>query len=241
MVDSPKLFLLLCTISFLSGVSFADPPYKNCSTSSNYIKGSSFQNNLNYILGSLSSSASISKSYNVSCGENPDRVYTLFLCLDYVSNQTCQDCIATATQDILKLCPQAEEAVVSFNAPSYLYAIGEATFEEKTVYGLVQCTRDLSASDCGTTDKAGMITGIIAAIGLAIAISSFSVYFLRMKKRTQKSKGGKDSHVMDLHAFGQRGETVFQSHQDFRGRNDKISEDLPYFDLESLCCYQKLF
>ncbi|KAK4258610.1 hypothetical protein QN277_005042 [Acacia crassicarpa] len=113
MVDSPKLFiLLLCTISFLSGVSFADPLYQNCSTSSNYTKGSSFQNNLNNILTSLSSHASIFKSYNVSYGKNPDTVYTLFMCLDYVSNQTCQYFIATASQDILKLCPQAEEAIV---------------------------------------------------------------------------------------------------------------------------------
>ncbi|KAI9128306.1 hypothetical protein K1719_001299 [Acacia pycnantha] len=347
MVDSPKLFLLLlCTIYFLSGVSFADPPYQNCSTSSNYTKGSSFQNNLNNILTPLSSHASIFKSYNVSYGKIPDTVYTLFMCLDYVSNQTCQDCIATASQDILKLCPQAEEAIVweeqcqlqyssknflgkvdvtrklgfdnqqnisepakfesevngllysltdevSSNVSANLYAIGEAPFEEKTIYGLVQCTRDLSASDCGiclksaisylpvccyssigarvlsrscylrfelyafyngepepnvpftpsgknATSKTGMIIGIIVATGSAIAILSFCVYFLR-KKRTQKSKGGIYSHVIDLLRFGQRAETVFQNHQNFGIRNDKISEDLPYFDLETLCAATKNF
>ncbi|XP_028806141.1 receptor-like serine/threonine-protein kinase SD1-7 [Neltuma alba] len=46
---------------------------------------------------------------------------------------------------------------------------------------------------------------------------------------------------MDPHSFGQRGETVFQNHQNFRGRNDKIAEDLPYFDLETLCVATKNF
>ncbi|XP_054786329.1 cysteine-rich receptor-like protein kinase 10 isoform X1 [Prosopis cineraria] len=346
MVNSPMLFLFLCTISFLSGVSLADPPYQNCSTSSNYTKGSSFQNNLNNILGSLSSNASISKSYNVSYGSDPDRVHAFFMCLDYVSNQTCQDCIASAAQDILKHCPKAEEAIVweeqcqlrysnkdflgkvdvtgkmgfdnkldisepekfepvvngllysltdkvSFNVSSNLYAIGEAPFEEKTIYGLVQCTRDLSASDCNvclksaishlpiccyssigarvlsrscylrfelyefyngaldpndsstktsksTTSKAGMIAGIITATGLGIVIFSCCLYFFT-KKRTQKSKGGVDSHVIDLHSFGEKGQSVFQNHQNFLGRNDKISENLPYFDLETLCAATKNF
>lgn len=200
MVRTPTLFLLF-TISFLSDISIADPPYELCSTSSNYTNGSSFQNNLNDLVVFLPSNASISKSHNVSSGKNPDTVYSLFMCLDYVSNQTCQDCIATAAQDILKLCPQAEDAIVweevcqlrysnenfygkanvtgkmgfsnvqnvseperfesvvngllsgltekaALNVSADLYAIGEVPFEKKTIYGLVQCTRDLSGSDC---------------------------------------------------------------------------------------------
>lgn len=198
MARSPLMtILLLSTLTF----TFADPPYEICSTSGKYTKGSSFSDNLNNILVSLPSNASISKSFNVSYGNDTTRVYSLFMCLDYVSNQTCQDCIATAAQDILKLCPQAEEAIVweetcqlrysnqdffgkvnvtgnigkdnvqnvsepekfesvvngllynlteeaAFNVSASFYAIGETPFEDKTIYGLVQCTMDLSASVC---------------------------------------------------------------------------------------------
>lgn len=43
-----------------------------------------------------------------------------------------------------------------------------------------------------------------------------------------------------LHSVGQQGDTVFH-HQNFGGRNDKISEELPYFDLVTLCEATKNF
>ncbi|KAI4295834.1 hypothetical protein L6164_035835 [Bauhinia variegata] len=106
------LSLLVSSLAFLSDVAFADPPYNICSTSTSYTNGSLFQKNLNNVLFSLPINASISKSYNVSSGNDPDRVYSLYMCLDYISMESCQSCIATARQDIVKLCPQAEEAVI---------------------------------------------------------------------------------------------------------------------------------
>ncbi|KAK7253186.1 hypothetical protein RIF29_37698 [Crotalaria pallida] len=198
---SIQVLLLLCSLAFLSEFAFADPPYEICSTSNSYTNESSTQNNLNNLLLSLPSNASISKSYNASYGTASDRVYGLYMCLDYVSYESCQNCIATATEDIIKLCPQAEEAVVweevcqlrysnynflgrlnvtgnigkdnvqniseprkfqyavnemlsnltkmaSFNVSANMYATGEFPFDDKTIYALVQCTRDLSANDC---------------------------------------------------------------------------------------------
>uniref|UniRef100_A0A2N9J0Z6 Cysteine-rich receptor-like protein kinase 10 n=1 Tax=Fagus sylvatica TaxID=28930 RepID=A0A2N9J0Z6_FAGSY len=150
---------------------------------------------------SLSSNASITKFYNTSIGNDPDRVYGLYMCLDFFTNETCRDCIKTASQDILKLCPSTMEAVVweencqlrysnksffgkldvtgnipldnkqnisqpeefrsvvkvklnnltqqaAFNVSANMYATGETAFKDKTIYALVQCTRDLSANDC---------------------------------------------------------------------------------------------
>ncbi|KAL9327958.1 hypothetical protein ACSQ67_002961 [Phaseolus vulgaris] len=104
--------LLLCTFALFSDVVFGDPPYKICSSSGSYGNGTSFENNLNNLLSSLSSNASDSKFYNTSYGVSPDRVYGLFMCLDYISNESCQKCITTVTEEILKLCPQTKEAVV---------------------------------------------------------------------------------------------------------------------------------
>ncbi|KAG2688169.1 hypothetical protein I3760_09G082300 [Carya illinoinensis] len=189
-------------------LAYADPPYSSCpNTSADYIDGSPFKNNLDELLISLSSKASSSKFYNTSTGNDTDRVYGVHMCLDYVTNENCGKCIATATKDILKLCPYTREAVVweelcqlrysnqnffgqvnltgnkhqynpmnlsqplqfkyrsvvketlnnltteaaAFNLSAKLrYATGEVDFEDKTIYALVQCTRDLSGDGCNS-------------------------------------------------------------------------------------------
>ncbi|KAL4628525.1 hypothetical protein ACB092_05G245400 [Castanea dentata] len=196
-----QLHMLFVFLALLWDLAYADPPYKNCSDTGNYAVTSPFQNNLNNILHSLSSNASISKFYNTSTGNDTDRVYGLYMCLDYVTNESCHDCITAASHDMLKLCPSTTEAVVweeicqlryskisffgildvtgnipldnkknnsqpelfksivnvtlnalayqaAFNLSANMYATGEAAFQDKTIYALVQCTRDLSANDC---------------------------------------------------------------------------------------------
>ena len=104
--------LLLCIFALSSDVVLGDPPYKICSSSGSYVNGSSFENNLNHLLSSLSSNASESKFYNTSYGVAPDTVYGLYMCLDYILNESCQKCITTVTEEIVKLCPQTKEAIV---------------------------------------------------------------------------------------------------------------------------------
>lgn len=107
--------LLLCfLISLLCDLAFADPPYWKCSGNvSNYADNSTFQKNLHSLLISLPSNASVSKLYNTSTGNDPaDRVYGLYMCLNYVTNETCHDCINTAQSAIVTLCPSSKEAVV---------------------------------------------------------------------------------------------------------------------------------
>lgn len=112
MHSKPIQLLLLCTFALFSDVVFGDPPYSICSSSGSYVNGSSYENNLNNLLSSLSSNASDYKFYNTSYGIASDRVYGLYMCLDYISNDNCQKCITTVTEDIVKLCPQAKEAIV---------------------------------------------------------------------------------------------------------------------------------
>jgi hypothetical protein len=107
-------FLLYVFLPLLCNLAYADPPYKICSdTSNNYVGNITlFQDNLQDVLSSLSSNASVSNFYNTSKGNYPDEVHSLYMCLDYVTNETCLKCITTATQDILNLCPNTAEAVV---------------------------------------------------------------------------------------------------------------------------------
>ncbi|KAG2688179.1 hypothetical protein I3760_09G083100 [Carya illinoinensis] len=209
---SPRFIRLLTFSAFLTlllwELAYADPPYSFCpNTSADYRDDSPFKNNLDELLISLSSKASSSKFYNTSTGNDTDRVYGVHMCLDYVTNENCGKCIATATKDILKLCPYTREAVVweelcqlrysnqnffgqvnltgnkhqynpmnlsqplqfkyrsvvketlnnltteaaAFNLSAKLrYATGEVDFEDKTIYALVECTRDLSGDGCNS-------------------------------------------------------------------------------------------
>ncbi|PNY06896.1 cysteine-rich receptor-like protein kinase 10-like protein, partial [Trifolium pratense] len=278
---SIKFFFLFCTLAFLSHVTFADPPYEVCSTRKVYANQSSFENNLSNLLLSLPSnvSTSISKFGNTSSGIGLDRAYGLYMCLDFVSNETCHKCVTNAISDVVKLCPQSEEAVVyeefcqlrysnknfvgsldvtdnigkdnvqnisepekyesvvnkilnnltkiaSFNVSSNMYATGEVNFEDKTIYALVQCTRDLSDTNCSrcllsaigdipdqtsssakqgrknNSSKIWMITSIAVGVGLVIIIFICYLCFVRNKR-------------------------IWQS--------NKISKDFPFFDLGSLC------
>ncbi|XP_016648803.1 PREDICTED: cysteine-rich receptor-like protein kinase 10 isoform X1 [Prunus mume] len=107
--------ILLCfLISLLYDLAFADPPYWKCSGNvSNYADNSTFQKNLHSLLISLPSNASVSKMYNTSTGnDTADTVYGLYMCLNYVTNETCHDCINTAQSAIVTLCPSSKEAVV---------------------------------------------------------------------------------------------------------------------------------
>ena len=56
-----------------------DPPDELCSSTSNYTAGSPFENNLKDLFLSLSSNSSITKFYNTSSGNDPDRDYGLYV------------------------------------------------------------------------------------------------------------------------------------------------------------------
>ncbi|KAK9089621.1 hypothetical protein Scep_028703 [Stephania cephalantha] len=183
----------------------SDPPYYNCSSTTNFTDGTKFQSNLLQLLDLLTSKSSESNFYNSSVGQDPDSiVYGNFLCYNYVSRQTCQQCISTAVQDIQMLCPQHKEAITweeycqlrysdrnffgsmdyttnltlynfknisdpylfrgvvkdmlgnlsrraAFDSDRKLYAYGESRLDSlENVYGMVQCTGDLSGRDCIT-------------------------------------------------------------------------------------------
>ncbi|XP_050290492.1 cysteine-rich receptor-like protein kinase 6 [Quercus robur] len=98
--------LLLYSLFVLA---FAEAPYNFCS---NTTIGSPIQYNLNNLFLSLHSNASVSNFYYTSIGNGPDRLFGLYMCLDYVTNVSCQDCITMASTDLTKLCPEAREAVM---------------------------------------------------------------------------------------------------------------------------------
>lgn len=103
-----QILLLYFSIANLLDLAYADPPYRICSNKSNYTDNSPFQNNLETLMASLSSNASVSKIFNTSTGIDPDRVYAQYMCLNYVRNESCRTCVAAASQEIRKqLCGES--------------------------------------------------------------------------------------------------------------------------------------
>ncbi|KAG6695146.1 hypothetical protein I3842_09G081700 [Carya illinoinensis] len=184
-----------------------DPLYTFCNTEfsiKNYELNSPFENNLNLLLGPLPSSTSLTGFYSTSTGDqDSDRVYGQALCRGDVNSTVCQNCIQTATKEILKQCkskdamiwfelcqvrysfqnffslmvytgkyPQQNQMQKNISNPVHLeqvltylmnnisnetafdpstrmFAAGEIKFSrKKTIYGLVQCTRDISDESC---------------------------------------------------------------------------------------------
>ncbi|KAI6704471.1 hypothetical protein NL676_007433 [Syzygium grande] len=108
-IHSLYAYMILPSLVCLSR---ADPPYLLCSVPGYYAVNSTFQNNLDIFITNLSSSAFLSNFYSTSYGNSTDRVYGQHMCLNHASNQDCQDCIDSASQDILRLSPNNTEAMV---------------------------------------------------------------------------------------------------------------------------------
>ncbi|CAL5344668.1 unnamed protein product [Camellia sinensis] len=88
------------------------PPYQFCSNTTISTDNNLFQSNLENLLHSMSSNSSVSNSFNTTTGNDQDRLFGLFLCYNFVSKDDCKNCIASASQDIQKLCENSNEAVV---------------------------------------------------------------------------------------------------------------------------------
>ncbi|KAM3247142.1 cysteine-rich receptor-like protein kinase 25 [Capsicum annuum] len=89
--------------------------YFSCSMS-NYTEGSKYQTNLNRLLyRSLYNNGGNSIYTKASEGEEPDKVYGVFLCRGDVAPKECQKCIDIASEQIPRECPLSKQAGVWYD------------------------------------------------------------------------------------------------------------------------------
>ncbi|XP_059646473.1 cysteine-rich receptor-like protein kinase 10 isoform X2 [Cornus florida] len=85
-------------------------------TTITYTPNTTFESNLNLLFSTLSSNATnnINGFYNATAGlDAPDVAYGLFLCRgDIAGTNECQDCVALAGTEIVKLCPNQKRAFI---------------------------------------------------------------------------------------------------------------------------------
>ncbi|KAK9292532.1 hypothetical protein L1049_020506 [Liquidambar formosana] len=91
-----------------------DYTYHICTNTSTYTQNSAYQANLGVLLSYLTSNATDDDGfYNTTVGQNPPNiVYGLFLCRGDLSPDVCQDCVGTASRDIMQQCPKQKVAIV---------------------------------------------------------------------------------------------------------------------------------
>ncbi|XP_031269427.1 cysteine-rich receptor-like protein kinase 8 [Pistacia vera] len=197
------LFYLSSFLIITFANTFIPPTFLDysCPPTKNFTVNSTYHSNLNLLFSSLPSNVVF---HETTSGEDPDKVYGLFLCRGDLNSTACHDCVISAIRDVTKHCPIKKEAVIwydechlrysnqpffslvaedsSISMPSpenvtepekaddlvavVLRLMSEAARKaayspnkfagvkrgnlriNQTLYGLVQCTQDLSSGDC---------------------------------------------------------------------------------------------
>ncbi|KAI3981186.1 hypothetical protein MKX01_016321 [Papaver californicum] len=140
--------------------------YNLCSRS-NYSAKSTYKTNFNLLFSTLSTTLTNYNTIhrngyrNITIGKTPDTVYRSLHCREDVKLAICSACAQHATEEVLKdsMCPNSKKAIClqwmcwalyTSSSPS-LFSTGTKNYTRvNTVYGMVQCTPDLTPSICAT-------------------------------------------------------------------------------------------
>ncbi|CAL5410938.1 unnamed protein product [Camellia sinensis] len=213
-IKTSRVLLCLSIVCLLSIKTKSTPNFLSidCPNTTSYTPNSIYKTNLNTLFSSLSSnSTSINGFSNSTAGRNPpDVAYGLFLCRGDVSTAVCQDCVTSATKEVVQRCPKSKNVIIWYdecmlrysnesifsksdestglilrNTQNFTdqtrfreilggvmddiatrasnggsgkkYATKEANFSSlQKLYGLAQCTPDLTLLDCNKCLRNGI-------------------------------------------------------------------------------------
>ena len=117
---SMHLLLLSILISLSTRGEAAEYRYHFCSNQTTFSPNSTYQSNLNNLLSFLNANSTRETGfYNTTVGQTQtpeDTVYGLFLCRGDFATNECQECVSTATKEIVQqYCPEEKVAVVWYD------------------------------------------------------------------------------------------------------------------------------
>lgn len=124
------VFMTLVLIGFqsLSRTSEAAPNYRYnvCYNTTTFAPNSTYQSNLNLLLSSLTSNATIDTGYYYTTTGSQDSnsaVYGAFLCRGDLTSSMCQDCVTTAAREaVQKYCPLRKVTLLWYDECMLRYA-----------------------------------------------------------------------------------------------------------------------
>ncbi|KAK6268944.1 hypothetical protein QUC31_013104 [Theobroma cacao] len=143
------IFMLL--VILLSFSSEAAPTYSSyaCDNSTTFTPNSTYQANIKTLLSSLSSNISSSKNgfYNTTAGQDPNLVYGTFLCRGDVSANLCQDCVASASNEIAQRCLTEKMGVIWYDECTVRYS-------DQNIFSIIREVPGMdNSSSASITDK----------------------------------------------------------------------------------------
>ncbi|XP_023898167.1 cysteine-rich receptor-like protein kinase 10 [Quercus suber] len=117
---SMHLVLLSILISLSIRGEAAEYRYHFCSNQTTFSPNSTYQSNLNNLLSFLNANSTRETGfYNTTVGQTrtpENTVYGLFLCRGDLATNECQECVSTATKEIVQqYCPEEKVAVVWYD------------------------------------------------------------------------------------------------------------------------------
>ncbi|XP_028776253.1 cysteine-rich receptor-like protein kinase 25 [Neltuma alba] len=123
-----SIFILLSLLGFLSFTPEAAPEFRShfCTNGSYFGPNDTFQANLNFLLSSLTSNASLPDGYyrTTVSPSTPSTITGLFLCRGDVTPAVCQPCVAAASKEIRRLCPNQTESIIWYDVCMLRYTNG---------------------------------------------------------------------------------------------------------------------
>jgi hypothetical protein len=157
--------LVTSLLSLSSGNEAAAPNYNYhaCSPTSNFTANSTFQSNIDLVLSSLSSNATLVTGFsNASAGV----VSGIFLCRGDVNATVCQDCVASGAKEILKRCVLRVGAVIWYDECMVRYSDESifATINEGPEYFMSNQRTMPEAEKSRFTELLGRIMGSLATL-----------------------------------------------------------------------------
>ncbi|XP_028772718.1 cysteine-rich repeat secretory protein 38-like [Neltuma alba] len=111
-----------------------------------YPNKSPYETNLNTLLSKITSNTIIDHGfYSSNYGQAPNIVHVRGLCRGDVNPMTCRNCL----NDAKTLLPKRLKSEAASGDSNFKLSVGcKIADESETVYGLVQCSPDLSRPDC---------------------------------------------------------------------------------------------
>ncbi|KAK6797671.1 hypothetical protein RDI58_005373 [Solanum bulbocastanum] len=117
------LLILFLHIHVLNIVAqLPDLRFGSCGGNGNYTENSTYKNNLNTLLTSLSSKIDNYGFYNASIGQNSDRASVIVLCRGDVELDDCRVCVDNVVQKIAQLCPNQKEVFGGYDGCMLQYS-----------------------------------------------------------------------------------------------------------------------
>ncbi|KAK1557640.1 hypothetical protein Q3G72_028591 [Acer saccharum] len=153
---SGTFFLILSVIFRLISFINCQPTYNKhlCLSPVNERASNTYTSNLDSLLISLSSKASVNSFYN----DSSNGIYSLFLCRGDVSATTCQTCVNNATQLIRQRCPSRKRAIIWYDECMLRYSNVSFFGRAETSAGLMMWNIQ------NTTSRDGQNYGALALI-----------------------------------------------------------------------------